>query len=1351
MITFQNRFYNYPILILLLLFLAHFKLNAQVEACPIGDIFTYADFSTIPNLYLYNATKKVDNTIQLTSKQGDIGLLYGITKFPVQAGFSSTFSFSMEEDSGEGFSLMIHPDYAIFNLTQAGGKGLGYSGIARNVAIEFDTRQSEGETNDNHISIQTRGRSTNSSHPDFSVASKEVVPDLNDGQIHFAKVVYLNEKLSVFLDDFTTPVVTANLNLGALLSLEDSGAYLIFTAANGATAATQNIHCWSTQTEIDDTCKDVDLEATIELIEPTTCGKATGQAQVVAAGSGSSIGAYTYLWSDGQTLNEAFDLAGGINTVTVTNEAGCSEEFSIEIPDPDQPVTASFSYEVSETTINFSNASTGAITNQTWSGGLPSAILNNSVDLPPTGSYQVCLTVENQCGTTDVFCKTINIGLSPNEPQCVDGDIFTYSDFSTTPSLYMFGDVQQVDDLIQLTGDTPNELSTLYGVRKIKMQAEFQTSFTFQIEDGTDVAEGFALIIHPDFAIYNQRRAGGAGLGYNGISKSVAIEFDVQADVGGLDNQHIAIHSNGIQPNSSSPDGMLAGATLPFELNDGQVHNARIVYKDQQLSVFVDDFKQPIVQTNIDIPAQLNLNPSGAYFVFTAASSNSGATQNILCWSADATAPIIEEPEPEKVVFQTTEIEGESGTTIKLPITAKNFQNILGFQTALQFTTPSIGKITGFADFNLAGLGEEDFNIDDDHQFSVLWFRENPVSLSDDTPLFSVEIELAETTTRTCTQLEKNTTGIITEIIGLGFNKMDAELDFAPICVEPKEIITPSGLALISEDAKGNPGQLLQIPIRVNQFKDILSIQKTIRLSLSGVGRIVGTSNYGLPELSEDNFNFINDTVITLVWFQAIPTTLPDDSIIYTIDVLLLDNEGPACVDLIMDDSRTHLEVADKDLNILAVETITGNICVEIPVSADVYISGTIETEIGQPVRNVTVNTATTSAVKTDDTGIYQLEALTPNTDYELIPDKKNNILQRVSTLDLVIIMKHILDKERLDSPYKMLAADVNQDGRISSVDLVITRQLILNIRSTFPNDLSWLFVPKAYQFPENQRPNIQEVPRSITLLDADGRYINQDFIAVKMGNVSYDLTDGLNTETAQTRTSPPTLPLNLKNQSFEKGDLVKVPITTTNFSELSGYQLALTFNREILTFQQLIPSDQQTNLVVNTAQAENGLLPVLWYATDDATDRLATAKETPLFTITFTAQQAGNLADLLQIDRQILSVEAVIEGNMVTDIALNFASSTVAPTAFQFTKIYPNPATQTAWLAIDNPTQQAAKIQVLNLHGQVLLEQITLLAEGQQTITLPVTNLGDGVYYVAILGEATGERQVHKLLVVNK
>jgi len=137
-----------------------------------------------------------------------------------------------------------------------------------------------------------------------------VATDLNDGEIHFAKIRYINRKLTVFLDDLTVPLLSATLDLGALLNLDDSGAYLVFTGANGISGGKQNINCWSTQTEIDDTCADVIIDAEIALIEPTTCGQTNGQASIVFSGSGSGIGGnYTYQWANGETQQEAFQLA----------------------------------------------------------------------------------------------------------------------------------------------------------------------------------------------------------------------------------------------------------------------------------------------------------------------------------------------------------------------------------------------------------------------------------------------------------------------------------------------------------------------------------------------------------------------------------------------------------------------------------------------------------------------------------------------------------------------------------------------------------------------------------------------------------------------------------------------------------------------------------------------------------------------------------------------------------------------------------------------------------------------------------------------------------------------------------
>ena len=199
------------------------------------------------------------------------------------------------------------------------------------------------------------------------------------------------------------------------------------------------------------------------------------------------------------------------------------------------------------------------------------------------------------------------------------------------------------------------------------------------------------------------------------------------------------------------------------------------------------------------------------------------------------------------------------------------------------------------------------------------------------------------------------------------------------------------------------------------------------------------------------------------------------------------------------------------------------------------------------------------------------------------------------------------------------------------------------------------------------------------------------------------------------------------------------------------GYQLALEFDAAVLEFQALTPSDQQTDLVVNTAQTANGVLPILWYATDNPTTELTADETTPLFQLKFKAKAAGNLADLLAINQRLLPVEAVLTGNATTDIALNFDTSVDLPTTFKVTTIYPNPATQTAWLAIDNPVEQVANIQILSVHGQLLLEQSTRLLAGPQTILLPLENLENGLYYVSIKDDLGSPQEFHKLMVVNK
>jgi hypothetical protein len=76
-----------------------------------------------------------------------------------------------------------------------------------------------------------------------------------------------------------------------------------------------------------------------------------------------------------------------------------------------------------------------------------------------------------------------------------------------------------------------------------------------------------------------------------------------------------------------------------------------------------------------------------------------------------------------------------------------------------------------------------------------------------------------------------------------------------------------------------------------------------------------------------------------------------------------------------------------------------------------------------------------------------------------------------VSTLDLVLIQKHLLGRAKLNSPYKLIAADANRSGVITALDLLEIRKLILGITNKFQNNTSWRFVDDFYEFPDPYNP----------------------------------------------------------------------------------------------------------------------------------------------------------------------------------------------------------------------------------------------------------------------------------------
>ena len=121
----------------------------------------------------------------------------------------------------------------------------------------------------------------------------------------------------------------------------------------------------------------------------------------------------------------------------------------------------------------------------------------------------------------------------------------------------------------------------------------------------------------------------------------------------------------------------------------------------------------------------------------------------------------------------------------------------------------------------------------------------------------------------------------------------------------------------------------------------------------------------------------------------------------------------------------------------------------------------TVLTTNGDPMANVKITILGNSpqvAVLTDANG----KAVIGNdacVSISLSLSREIHYIEGVTTLDLVRISRHILRQKPFTNKYNLIAADANNDGRITASDLTDLRKLILGITTELPKNESYKFI----------------------------------------------------------------------------------------------------------------------------------------------------------------------------------------------------------------------------------------------------------------------------------------------------
>ncbi len=400
-------------------------------------------------------------------------------------------------------------------------------------------------------------------------------------------------------------------------------------------------------------------------------------------------------------------------------------------------------------------------------------------------------------------------------------------------------------------------------------------------------------------------------------------------------------------------------------------------------------------------------------------------------------------------------------------------------------------------------------------------------------------------------------------------------------------------------------------------------------------------------------------------------------------------------------------------------------------------IAGQVTTEDGQIIADVNVVLEGADMdVMTDNSGEYAFPMMSGG-NYIIDPSKEDDHVNGVSTLDIVMIQRHILNLESLDSPYKMIAADVNNDKSITAADLVDVRKLILEYYSDFPNNEAWRFVDGAYAFLNAESPLQESFTEAYEIFNLSSD-MDIDFIAMKVGDVNTSVTVNNAGNTTETRTSE------IYTLALDKVDMVpgevKIPVYATSGTSIYGAQLAIDYLDEDLT----IVGIENTQFASNNAdyRIDNNTLLMSF----NSTNKVAYDSSKPLFTLVATVKVNTASNDKFVISNEALSSEVYNSNLEIVTPVLTTLGEEVA--AFELYQNKPNPFKGNTEISFRLPREMKASLTITDITGKLVYSDNGTFKKGIHTIKISQTDLAttSGILYYTL---DAGKNSATKKMVV--
>ncbi|MCC6460069.1 MAG: redoxin domain-containing protein [Saprospiraceae bacterium] len=329
---------------------------------------------------------------------------------------------------------------------------------------------------------------------------------------------------------------------------------------------------------------------------------------------------------------------------------------------------------------------------------------------------------------------------------------------------------------------------------------------------------------------------------------------------------------------------------------------------------------------------------------------------------------------------------------------------------------------------------------------------------------------------------------------------------------------------------------------------------------------------------------------------------------------------------------------------------------------------------------------------------------------YVATPTKNDDPLNGVSTLDLVQINRQILVVEGFKKDWQYTAADANNSGSVTTLDIVELRKLILGVYDSLPARHSWTFSPPWDSVTADLCPQIT---------------------AIKTGDVNGNASAGFAAAAPPRGSEPFPLLWEMPNV-FQAGTRYRLAFRAGETASFQALQAA--FYVDPAVFQVLhLSSDKLAGFDQDAWHAQNGQLRLSWFSAQIAS---CAAGEPLLLLDVLALRDAGAEEAALQLTPTLLPAELYGPDDAIRPLALLPVGGDSG------SRLWPNPARGGFFVALPPGIPVAARVEIVDALGRRVFAQALEQTLAGSVLEIRPGSMPSGVYRVFAGGQPLGTVQ---------